>query len=165
MEINELNSFLKEFQNETDRAAAILGVAYLEDVLSQLFKKIFINNEKFIEENVLGDSRNVVLDTFSKKIATSYALGLLREKEYKDLEIIRRIRNKFAHSMKHLSFEQGAIRDQCLALKIAEDVIKGPLSKANFSDCARLRFIITVGVIGNFLSYRTEHEINHRDIG
>ncbi len=40
----DFNAFLDEFQRETDRAAAVLGVAYADDLLRRLFLASFVDD-------------------------------------------------------------------------------------------------------------------------
>jgi mannitol operon repressor len=52
----------------------------------------------------------------STRTAAAYSLGLIHEREFKELEILRRVRNRFAHGV-HVSFDM-------------QDV-EGPLSKSH----------------------------------
>jgi DNA-binding MltR family transcriptional regulator len=44
------------------------------------------------------------LGTFAARIAAAYSMGLISDLEYKDCELIRKIRNEFAHKV-HMSFK------------------------------------------------------------
>lgn len=164
MDTENLNKFLKEFQKETDRATAILGVCYLDKTIENLLTKFFIPNSKFIEKYIIGNSLTTAIDTFSKKIRLAYGLGLLREEEYNDLEIIRDIRNDFAHKLHGLSFETQSIKDKSFNLKIAQATIGGPLLKAKFKDSSLFRYKLSVVVIGNFIDHRAKYDIKNREI-
>jgi DNA-binding MltR family transcriptional regulator len=158
MHINEINKFLIEFQVESDRAAAILGVSYLDTVMENLLKKFFIQNNSFIDKQIFGDSYSVI-DSFSKKINLSYALGLLKQKEFEDLNNIRKIRNDFAHELHGLNFNSEKINSRCLNLKCAQDVFDGPLQEVSHDNSARFRYILTVSVLGHLIQNRTENNI------
>jgi DNA-binding MltR family transcriptional regulator len=45
------------------------------------------------------------LSTFSAKIKIAYAMGIIGKLTRHDLEKLREIRNAFAHSIRHLSFD------------------------------------------------------------
>lgn len=164
MNIEETNAFLKEFQNESNRATAILGAAYLDEMVCDLISSFMIDDKGFINKSILGRSVTAIIDSFGKRVALAYALGLLRESEKKDLDLIRKIRNLFAHGIKNLSFEAEQIKNRCYELQIAKDVLKGPLAKARIVDNPRLRFILAVGTIGNFVYYRARNVIRHREV-
>jgi len=94
--------FLDEFRKETDRAAAVLGAAYLESRLEELLRAKFVAVPKFVEDLLTGQGG---LSSFSSKISVAYAIGLISLHAAQDLHLVRRIRNKFAHHIHGISFE------------------------------------------------------------
>jgi mannitol operon repressor len=89
--------FLADFNRETERGAALAAAAVLDELLGRTIAGFLIPNKG---SNALLDGFNAPLGTFSARIACAYALGLLTEKEYKECELIRKIRNEFAHQIK-----------------------------------------------------------------
>ena len=85
----------KNVKSETDTGISIITAAYMDDVLNRLFR-LHMDN---IESNVVDDLFNVngPLDSFSSRIRTAYAFGLIREETYNNLDHFRKIRNSFAH--------------------------------------------------------------------
>jgi len=57
------------------------------------------------------------LGTFSARIDAAYCLGLLSKDENRDLHLIRKIRNDFAHKLIDMSFESQEIASRCRELK------------------------------------------------
>lgn len=57
--------------------------------------------------------------TFSSRIDVAYMVGQLPVPVRRDLHLIRRIRNDFAHSAFAVTFEQPAIRARCQELALA----------------------------------------------
>ncbi|RTL93071.1 hypothetical protein EJV44_16815 [Ancylobacter aquaticus] len=57
----------------------------------------------------LVDDFNAPLGTLSARISASYALGLLTDSQFKDLGILRKIRNEFSHTWKPISFKDKKI--------------------------------------------------------
>src|SRR4051794_30623291 len=43
---DEFNKFLEEFQHESDRAAAVLAAAYLDELLKQLLERSFVSESE-----------------------------------------------------------------------------------------------------------------------
>lgn len=112
-DIKTFSEFLAYFQNESDRGAALIGAAMVESRLERIFENTLINNSS--KENVIYGS-NALLGTFSSKIQMAHVLGFLSEKEYKEVNLIRKIRNEFAHKLEDLHFSNSPICDLCLNL-------------------------------------------------
>jgi hypothetical protein len=112
-EINELGQFLDEFNKETDRGAALTATAYLDERLNDILTSFFVD-AKEVQELLYGF--NAPLGTFSAKITSAYALGLIQPNEYEELNIIRKVRNEFGHSWQGVSFKSGKVSDLCALL-------------------------------------------------
>ena len=100
------NKFIDEFKNESDRAAVILGAAKLDLLLNQILEQYFLPNTSGKDELLDGDSP---LGTFSAKISITYRLG---SEFTRLLQLVRKIRNAFAHEVSGCSLESGAHRDR-----------------------------------------------------
>lgn len=93
-----------EIVNESDRGCVLLATAMIESRLDEIFEAIFSNNmipKKII--NSLFDS-NGPLATFSAKSKLAFSLGLISKNAFEDLEILRKIRNNFAHTADKVDF-------------------------------------------------------------
>lgn len=112
---DESNDFLKEFLNESDRGAALLGAAMLDTLLQQLLANYLIEDGKVVEE-IFGGAM-APLHGFSAKTKMAYYLGLISRDECGNIDLIRGIRNKFAHKIHGLSFEDQGIKEACRKLK------------------------------------------------
>ena len=108
----------KELNEESDRGAALLGVAYLDEQLKQLFRAKMLNEK--IADELLGAHRP--LATFSARIDVGYGLGWLGKSTYEDINLIRKIRNDFAHLHKPMSFSDSNVISKCSALKLPKTV-------------------------------------------
>jgi DNA-binding MltR family transcriptional regulator len=107
--INFMN-FRATLSEETDRGCILMSAALLDHELEEILKSYLIDDKKVVN-NLL--SNNGGLGNFSARIDMVYALGLISEKIYKDLHIIRKIRNDFAHIADPISFETQSIKDRC----------------------------------------------------
>jgi hypothetical protein len=110
----EYEPFRVVVREETDRAAAILGAAYLDSLLEQLLRDYFIQDA--VVEELLGTDRP--LCNFSARIDASFALGLVSTAVHRDLHFVRKIRNKFAHKIEVHTFEESPFRDLCAEFAI-----------------------------------------------
>nr|WP_249811392.1 MltR family transcriptional regulator [Bradyrhizobium sp. 197] len=80
----------------------ILSVAaFAEECLGQLLLTYLIGG-KHAEDLVEGF--NAPLGTLSARIKGAYAVGLLSDQQFEDLERIRKIRNEFAHNWAGCTF-------------------------------------------------------------
>lgn len=72
---------------KSDREIAIIGVAYIEDILTSM-----------LEARIIPSGLNPKKeDSFSFKVNLARSVGILRKPIYDSLKNILRIRNKFAH--------------------------------------------------------------------
>lgn len=69
---------------------------------------------KVAKDLVVG--RNAPLGTFSSRINACFALGLITSSERSDLNLVRSIRNEFAHREHGITFEDETIRGLCSSL-------------------------------------------------
>jgi mannitol operon repressor len=103
----------QELNKETERGEVLLAAAYLDYLLGELIAtKIVVAPE---ESKNLGlfEGPTAPLATFSARLRVAYAFGLLSKDEYDDINLIRDIRNKFAHQLTGLSFSADAIAVRC----------------------------------------------------
>jgi len=99
-------------------AQAILGAVIIEHDLEQsLRRRLSIKDDKIWRQMI--DERGA-LDTFSRKINTGYALKMYDDSIRHNLDIIRNIRNGFAHSKKIISFSHQLIVSELKRIKPME---------------------------------------------
>jgi DNA-binding MltR family transcriptional regulator len=113
-DLKYFSSFLEEFQRETDRGAALVGAALIDERLEQLLHSHFVECKQTGE---ILNGGNAPIGTFSARIKLSFCLGLITELEFKEIEIIRRVRNEFAHKVHGLTFNDQRVHDLCQNLK------------------------------------------------
>lgn len=130
--------FYEEFQKESDRACAIVGAAFLDEHLRQLIVEFLVDDDKEVEK--LVDQTGGGLSSFSSRISAAYCLGLISKKHKNDLNIIRKIRNDFAHRLHGISFEDQRISSQCQNLESAADLMD--IIDSEFSSKERFNFTV-----------------------
>ncbi len=108
------DGFFKELQYESPRAAVIIACAFLDAQLRAILLNSFVD-KKTSEELLESD-----ISSFSSRIKTAYCMGLISESMFHDLNIIRKIRNKFAHQMHGYSFDEPEIVRWCNSLELAK---------------------------------------------
>lgn len=85
-------------KSSSERSCVIVAAAYIDELLGYIFK-LFLASPSSEKEDKELFSGYGPLSSFSSKIVLSYRLGLISNYEYKTLQIIRKIRNSFAHDI------------------------------------------------------------------
>ena len=98
---------------ESDRGLALAGAAMLDDALEVLLKARLLDKPKAVT-SIVGFARP--LGTCSSRIKVTYLLGLLEETEFRDLELIRKIRNDCAHNRGDVDFGAAPHKDRIAEL-------------------------------------------------
>ena len=93
---DEACNYYQLFEKESDRGAAVLAWALLEEPL----RKAIESRDAAFEGSGLS---------FRVNIEIAYALGLYDQETRDGLHTVRKIRNKFAHSRDPLEFKHGEV--------------------------------------------------------
>lgn len=109
-EILELAAFTGEFNQESDRGAALVAASLLEERLKGILQA-FLLKSKVTSELINGS--NAPLGTFSSRTSAAYSLGLIQKNEFDEINLIRKIRNEFSHKWKGVTFHTAPIADLC----------------------------------------------------
>ncbi|MFT5592783.1 MAG: mannitol operon repressor [Oceanicoccus sp.] len=144
----DLASFVKELQSETDRGLPLVGAALIDEKLSKTLESYFIKSKA--TKKLLSDA-NAPLGALSARIELTYALGLIDQFEYQEIGLIRKIRNEFAHVRHGLSFEDERIKGLCTSLKSSL-----PEGSDHPTNTARFRLVNAIVCIVLRLYYRPE---------
>lgn len=83
----------------------------LRDIL-----KAYLRDGK--SNDLLLEGFNAPLGSLSMRATMTHALGLVSSKEYNEISILRKVRNKFAHEVQ-MCFEDQSVADLCSNLQFA----------------------------------------------
>ncbi|WP_345884952.1 hypothetical protein [Shewanella algae] len=111
----------EEFKGDSDRAAAIVGASYLDELLREILLEYLVEDTNKNDKELF--SGNGPLSTFSSRINLSYRFGIISENERKMLHGIRGIRNEFAHKLAGASFTDESIRQRSLNLSVPREML------------------------------------------
>lgn len=106
-------------EGKDERAIAIIGGTFLEMLLEHILYAFLPEDDKEVEKLM---QFNGVLGNFSNKISMAYCLGLIDKIIKDDLNLIRKVRNEFAHDL-YASFESGKITSWCKQLKWHKEML------------------------------------------
>lgn len=118
--MDEANQLAREINTSSPRGGAMVAASFLDDFLMKL---ILVHLEALSDSEVdglFGPERP--LGTFSSKIKLGRALGLFGPRTAHDLNLIREIRNAFAHGLRKMNFETPEIRQLVGSLHVINDV-------------------------------------------
>ena len=149
----DVGRFMSDLEKETDRGAALVAAAFIDDVLKSMLIAKFVDRPKNVKQ-FLEYPRP--LSTFSSRIELAYLLGLIGPKMYKGLKQIQKIRNDFAHSHKSLSFEDVKVSKKCEELNLID------LSSLNLNP--RNHFLNQSMILADLLLVRGL-SLKHFDVG
>lgn len=124
-----------ELSEESDRGAAILAAANFEEWLGSIISGYFAKLNSELKRKLF---ENGTLSTFSAKIDFGFALGFYDKDTLNKLHVIKKIRNKFAHSTKPMRFESDSI------LSMYRKLDKGDTSNSDNPRTRYLKYLVQV---------------------
>jgi DNA-binding MltR family transcriptional regulator len=107
-----------ESRRSSARGAVMIVGAIIDDILADAIRSKLVNTDK--DEELFGVERP--LGTFGARLKLAYALGLVSKKMYHDMDNLRKIRNAFAHGLRHLTFDTPEIATLVRGMHCAKDL-------------------------------------------
>ena len=107
MAIHWSKVFGQAISEESPRAMVILSVCYLDECLNQLLKAIFVPVDS--KSDLLFDGPSAPLGTYFAKVELAYRMRLFDDEMRDSLNLIRKIRNEFAHDLGTNSFNNESV--------------------------------------------------------
>jgi len=150
--LEKVIEFRQTLTKESDRGCALAVACYIDAELKELLRSYLIDDQKEVDNlfHVSGP-----LSSFSARIDVCHALGLIGPQVRRDLHLMRRIRNDFAHQPGQIDFADESIASRCGELY--HDLLQESLPP-------RKRFIrVALGVLG--LLRAIEMTTTHREPG
>lgn len=140
----EWSNFNQQLLKESDRGVALIGAEILNLLIEGLLKKKFLDDPNSIKK--LTNGQGAPLSSLYSKTLLAYGMGLISNDEYNDLQIIRNVRNKFAHSFTELVFSNKRISTEIEKLVIPN------LSNYSHTGNPRNIFINGVSMLATFVN-------------
>jgi hypothetical protein len=107
------------YASGNDRTTAVMLGSFVETNLQRLLASVMRDDLDSKDRKQLFEYEGAV-SSFSSKIVVAYALKLIGSTTRSDLDLIRFLRNTFAHSRIHFDFDTPEVRAVCDQLKIVE---------------------------------------------
>jgi DNA-binding MltR family transcriptional regulator len=141
--LQDWKGWIEEFQNESDRAAAILGAAVLDALLEELLREFLVDDPGVVSKLL---STEQPLGSFGSRGLAAYCMGLVSKGQYEDLRTVGKIRNRFAHDLHGIDFEDDSVRDLCRNLLAGKTLL--PERQLDTRSC----YILTVSDLAGWLA-------------
>ena len=138
------SSFFDELKSESDRGATILAGVWIEQLLERKLATLFTEGNSDARRRLFDF--NGPFSDFSSKILAAYCLGWIDSDIHHDIDLVRKIRNRFAHSLHGLDLESPPVRQLIDEFKVAD---------RHYYDWTELRAVATVDGKG-FVLYTGE---------
>jgi hypothetical protein len=120
-DMGEVEEILRAIQTDSPRAAAMIAGSMIDDILKGAIKFRMPTKLTADEEDEMFSGTGP-LSTFSSRIAMAYALNVIGRKTRHDLLLLKEIRNAFAHTLRHLTFDTPELEKRCREFHCARDV-------------------------------------------
>jgi hypothetical protein len=144
--------FLREFAKESDHACVILSVAMLDRALETILKARLVPTSS--AEDELLEGAYSPISTFSARIDLAHRMGLISSQLCRDLHILRKIRNDFAHNITDCTFKNTSVRSRITELSRSSAIgEKLPKIRGKFPSGCRGDFQITISWMIWYLWY------------
>jgi hypothetical protein len=139
-----------ELEQQTDRGAAIIGAALVENLLRQALQsrmRVATTVEKRTARGLFGTMGP--LNSFSAKIDLGVLLGLYDEAVREDLHRIREVRNQFAHEEEPRDFGYPKISGICAKFWLPHHLFIVATSgrTQRYPEDARGRYMLTIKLL------------------
>lgn len=109
---HDLTSFSMLLSAESDRGSAIMSSAFVEQTLWAMLNSFLVDEGETVRKEWF-EGATAPFGSFSAKIALGFALGIYGPETKLKLDIIRNIRNVFAHRSLPLDFKHPTIMAEC----------------------------------------------------
>lgn len=142
----QVKATFAEFQDESDRAAAILSVSLLDTQLEEILAA-FGADEDSMAEILKSDEP---IGSLGARRKLCLALGLISPDEASELSLLGKIRDKFAHELHGLDFSVDPIAGWVQSLEVPQRVFP----RFRFEN--RPRFMTSVAFMNLLLLWRLQ---------
>jgi DNA-binding MltR family transcriptional regulator len=105
---------MKSLAGTYGRGGAVIAAAWVDDALEEYLRR-FLSRDPQMANYLLQPEG--ALGTFGVRIKLAYALGMISDEVRRDLDVIRLVRNDFAHLRDASGFENPSVIQRCRSLR------------------------------------------------
>jgi DNA-binding MltR family transcriptional regulator len=111
---------LEQLGRSSDRAIAIIAAAIMEEHITEAIKRRWQDAPAVIRRMLQTEGP---LGNFGPKIDLVFLMGLISPEGHRDMTLIKKVRNKFAHYLDVDDFNTPVIKGWCFDLKHFENFV------------------------------------------
>lgn len=147
LSVDDHGMLTEELMTGTDRSSALIGCAMVDATLVMALRSRFVKMTEDEFESLFY-SQTAPLSSFSARIKVGRAIGIYGSKLHNMMDVIRRVRNAFAHSLRPIRFTEPLVAKECSALPEARlgEMTRGydldPLRERYLAVCVRTAVIL-----------------------
>ncbi len=121
IQVRDITTMMEEYADMTDQATALVFCAMVERSLE---KTILSRMVRMRRKDRLGLFEGLgPLASMAAKIKIAASLAIIGPNVSSDLEIIKNIRNQFAHSFHSISFDTKSVASECKLLNTSDIIL------------------------------------------
>ena len=123
--------------HESDRGVILIIGAMLDELLAELLKNVL---DPAVSDKLLNGS-TAPLGSFSARAKLAFAISVINAQDYKDIEVIRRVRNAAAHFDVRQGFDTGFESQSVIGLcrNLSQDMLStGASTRERFIFAAKI---------------------------
>jgi len=159
--LQEVMEFRATLDEETDRGCALMAASFLDEQLRELLEMCLVDDPE--KEKFLGPQ--APLGSFSARITAAFLLGKISKLAFRDLNLIRKIRNEFGHTSRPIRFADESVNNLCREFHYCtRDRKDDPRKRFTNTVMGVLAFIHAGAVKAQKLSLRAEVRASPEDI-
>jgi DNA-binding MltR family transcriptional regulator len=148
---------LREFQTTSHRSFAIVAASMLDELLRKLISAHLVPPSA---GETLLDGPHAPLGSFSSRIDAAYRLGFISSRLARDLHLVRKIRNEFAHTFEDIGFDTAAIEQRVKELAESNKISqRNPSIDPSLASSTAGQFLIGTSWIASFLTAYLEDDV------
>ncbi len=102
------SGFFNELRSESDRGATILASVWIDNLLKRKLRALFRKGNSDTRRKLFD--MNGPFSGFSSKILAAYTLGWIDSDIFHDINLVRKIRNLFAHELHGIDLESSRLQ-------------------------------------------------------
>lgn len=140
LDLNDYQTFVTEYHGESDRSAIVMAGSFVEHYLATYIRHFMVSDEEVERLFEFGP-----LSSFAARINIAHGFGLISNEHRHDLNIIKDIRNRFAHSPRLISLQKDEVRKEIRKLSMWT-TLNGDRHMSSAEKDERHIFLFSVGM-------------------
>lgn len=143
---DEYRAVIFEIVRCHDALVAIVATSYADKLLEQMYKTELPADVPGGKKSLLGAYGP--FDSFAKRLRLAYCFGWVDSSAASDIDLVREIRNRFAHDWRLKSLDDPVVKALVDKMSAADDFLFGKpaVAKLGYAERFRVRTLMALGI-------------------